>query len=174
MDNYRFISEFIASHFPGSTLEIVTEPKLQYRIKYQEKILLVIDNICASYFFPNRYRSDSLSWSSFLEGSLETISEFILRDLADADFIVFDRRGKEIRKRPIQLTKTTCCPKCGALGTIKRYFFGLVGGDKFSMRLAKDRVLFGRSRKKDDPEALCVSCDWTGSTEIFRFPHKGV
>lgn len=174
MDSFKLFSEFIVSHFPDSSLEVEGEAKRLYRIRQQGKILLEIDSTRATYFFPNRYPSNGLKWSSFLEGSLETISELILRDLADAGFLTTDRRGRKIHKRPVRLDKTTCCPKCGALDTIKRYFFGVVGLDSFSIRLAKNRVSIGRNRKKDDPEAMCVNCDWTGSTEVFRFPKREV
>ena len=174
MDNYKFISEFIVSHFPDSSLEVEDEAKRLYRIRQQGKTLLEIDSTGANYFFQNRYPSNGLKWSSFLEGSLETISELILRDLADAGYLTTDRRGRKIYRRPVRLDKTTCCPKCGALDTIKRYFFGVVGLDSFSIRLAKNRVQIGRNRRKDDPEAMCVNCDWTGSTEIFRFPKREV
>jgi hypothetical protein len=137
-------------------------------------MLLVIDSTRVTYLFPNRYPKDGFSWDGVLEGSLETISEIILRDLADAGYLTIDRHGRRIYRRPVRLDKKTCCPKCGALGSIKRYFFGKVGDNKFAMRLAKDRVVLGRSRMKGDPEAVCMSCGWTGSTEIFRFVRKGV
>ena len=121
MDNYRFISEFVVSHFPDSSLEIEREPKILYKILQQEETLLIIDSTRVTYFFPNRYPKDGFSWSGILEGSLETSSELILRDLADAGFLTTDRRGKRILKQPVRLGKTTCCSKCGALGTIKRY-----------------------------------------------------
>lgn len=174
MDSYKFISEFIVSHFPDSSLEIEKEPKILYKILQREKTLLIIDNIRVTYFFPNRYPKNGFSWSGILEGSLETISEIILRDLADADYLTTDRQGRKIYKRPVRLGKTTLCPKCGTLGTIKRYFFGVVGLDSFSIRLAKNRVPIGRNRRKGDPEAMCMNCDWTGSTEVFRFPKREV
>lgn len=172
MDSYKFIAEFIVSHFPDSSLEVEIEPKRVYRIRHQANTLLELDSTRANYFFPNRYPSNGFSWDGILEGSLETISEIILRDLADAGYLTTDRRGRKIYKRPVRLGKTTCCPKCGGLGTIKRYFFGVVGLNRFSIRLSKNRVPFGRNRKKGDPEAMCVNCDWTGPTEGFRFPKK--
>jgi hypothetical protein len=172
VDQFKIISEFIVSHFPDSSLEAESEPKRLYRIRQQEKILLEIDSTRVTYFFPNRYPKDGFSWSGILEGSIETISELVLRDLADAGFLTTDRRGKRIIRRTIRLDKKTCCPKCGALGTIKRYFSGVVGLDTFSRRLAKNRVPIGRNRRIGDPEVMCVNCDWTGSTEIFRFPNK--
>jgi transcription elongation factor Elf1 len=174
MNSYESISTFIVRHFTDSKLEIVSDVENQYKIFHKDKLLIVIDSTCATYFFPNRYPSNGLKWSSFLEGSLETISELILRDLADAGFLTTNRRGRKIHKRPVRLDKTTRCPKCGALDTIKRYFFGVVGLDSFSLRLAKNRVAIGRNRKKDDQEAMCVNCDWTGSTEVFRFPKREV
>ena len=174
MDQFKIISEFVVSHFPNSSLEAEGEPNRLYRIQQQGKILLEIDSTRATYFFSNRYPSSGFTWSSFLEGSLETISELILKDLADAGFLTTDRRGRRIHKRPVRLDKTTRCPKCGELGTIKRYFFGVVGLDSFSIRLAKNRVPIGRNRRKGDPEAMCMNCDWTGSTEVFRFPKREV
>ena len=174
MDSFKFITEFIVSHFPDSLLEVESEPKRVYRIRHQGNTLLEIDSIRATYFFPNRYPSNGFSWSGVLEGSPETISERILRDLADAGYLTTDRRGKKIYRRPVRLDKTTCCPKCGALGTIKRYFFGFVGMDSFSRRLARNRLPIGRNRRRGDPEAMCVNCDWTGSTEVFRFPKRDI
>jgi len=174
VDSFKFISEFIVSHFPDSLLEINREPEIRYKILQQEKTLLIIDSTRVTYFFPNRYPKDGFSWSGILEGSLETISERILGDLADAGYLTTDRQGRKIYKRPVRLGKTTCCPKCGTLGTIKRYLFGVVGLDSFSIRLAKNRVPIGRNRRKGDPEAMCMNCDWTGSTEVFRFPKREV
>ena len=172
MDSYKFIAEFIVSHFPDSSLEVEIEPKRVYRIWHQANTLLELDSTRANYFFPNRYPSNGFSWDGILEGSLETISELILRDLADAGFLTTNRRGRKIHKRPVRLSKKTCCPKCGTLGTIKRYFFGVVSLDSVSTRLAKNRVPIGRNRRKGDPEVMCVNCDWTGSTEVFRFPKR--
>ena len=174
MNNYEAISTFVVKHFPDSKLETVSSIENHFKIIFNGRVLVVIDSTRATYLFPNRYPKDGFSWSGILEGSLETISEIILRDLADAGYLTTDRRGRKIHKRPIRLGKTTRCPKCGALGTIKRYFFGVVGLDRFSRRLAQNRVSIGRNRKKGDPEAMCTNCDWTGSTEVFRFPKREV
>jgi transposase len=105
VDNYRFISEFIVSHFPDSSLEIEREPKVTYKISLRGESLLVIDSTRVTYFFPNRYPKDGFSWSGVLEGSIETISERVLRDLADAGFLTTDRRGKRIIRRAVKLDK---------------------------------------------------------------------
>ena len=172
MNSNHFISVFIVEHFPKSKLEIEKNSKTVYKIFHDERLLLTIDDKGINYFFPNRYRSGWWGWDGIIEGSPETIAEIVLRDLADSNFSTFDKRGRKIMKRPIKLTKTTVCPKCNTQGSIKRYFFGKINPSEFAEKLAKGRVFLGRTRKKDDPEALCTSCDWTGSTEIFRFPNK--
>jgi hypothetical protein len=169
------------SHFPGSELEIEKivvpdrrELQTLYKISYSDKVLLTIDNKGVNYLFPNRYRSNWWGWDGIIEGSPEAIAEVVLRDLANSNFATLDRLGRKIIKRPIKLSKTTVCPKCNSLGSIKRYFFGQVGTSTFAKKLAKDRIILGRGRRKNDPEALCTSCDWTGSTEVFRFPGKSI
>lgn len=172
MSSNYFIAEIVVSHFPGSALEIDSSDHEFCRISYDGAILLTLDNRGVNYFFSNRYRLNRWGWDGIIEGSPQVISEIILRDLADYDFDTFDSRGRKLFKRPIKLDETTVCPKCNAIGSIKRYFFGQIGTSEFAKKLAKSRVILGRGRKKGDPEALCSSCDWTGSTEIFRFPNK--
>jgi hypothetical protein len=144
--------------------------QMTYQIIFSDNLLISIDKIGFTYFFPSRRQKHD--WSGFIEGSPEAISDLILRDLAEIDQIVFNRQGKRIVKRPVRLSKHTVCPKCGTSGTIKRYFFGDPNQGPFAQRLARDRVVLGRSRRPRDPEALCTQCDWEGSTEVFRFGRK--
>ena len=167
---YREIAETVVARFPGSLLVEKNEIQTTYQIVHSERLLVSIDKIGFTYFFSSRRKVHV--WSGFIEGSPEAISELILRDLAEIDEIVFDRQGKRIRKRQVRLGKHTVCPECGNSGTIKRYFFGDPNQSDFSQRLARDRVILGRSRRSNDPEAICTQCDWEGSTEIFRFDGK--
>lgn len=172
IDSYKAVADFVVSHFPGSQLSVKSDPNLRYEIILSSKILLSLDQQGVKYFIPNRYRLNRWDWQGIIEGSIESISEVILRDLADNNYLTLDKRGKKIGKRPVNLNKNTICVKCGTSGSIKRYFFGKPINNKFSSRLIVDRIIIGRGRKNDDPEATCTSCNWTGSTEIFRFPRK--
>ena len=165
------ISEYIVSHFPGSRLEKVDESRSACMIFYESNRLLTLDSQGVNYFFPNRYAKNRWSWDGIIEGSPDGIAEIILRDLADYGLPTFDRFGRKIYARPIKLNGVEC-PKCGSKDSIKRYFFGKIGTRKFAIRIMKDRVPIGRSRRPGDPEAFCNSCSWTGSTEIFRFKQK--
>jgi hypothetical protein len=167
---YKEIAETVVARFPGSLLEETNDLQTTYQIIHSDKLLISIDKIGYTYFFSSHHKNHT--WSGFIEGSLEAISDLILRDLAEVDQIVFNRQGKRIRKRPVRLNEHTVCPKCGTTGTIKRYFFGDPNQGTFAQRLARDRVVLGRSRRPNDPEAICTHCDWKGSTEIFRFGGK--
>jgi hypothetical protein len=169
---FGLIAHSVVASFPDSHLEELEQPKKIYKIVYDGNVLITIDSTEVFYHIPNRYRNNKLSWSGFIEGSLEAISDLILTDLADIDQKVFNRQGKRIRKRPVRLNEHTVCPKCRTSGTIKRYFFGDPNQGNFAQRLARDRVVLGRSRRPNDPEAICTQCDWKGSTEIFRFGGK--
>jgi hypothetical protein len=149
-----------------------SDPQLRYEIIFSEKILLSIDHQGVQYFIPNRYRLNRWNWQGIIEGSLESISEVILRDLADNNYSTLDKRGRKIVKRSVKLDRNTICVQCGASGSIKKYFFGTPNNSKISLRLLANRVRIGRDRKKGDPESTCTSCGWSGSTEIFRFPRK--
>ena len=167
--SHHFIADFIVSHFPDSFLQETGDLKKTYEIFYSEKRLLSIDLEGVTYFFPNRYRENRWGWAGIIEGSPAAVAEIILQDLADYNFTTFNTWGRKILKRRIRLDKNIVCVNCGAIGSIKRYFFGIPGSSRFAIKLAKDRVIIGRGRKKGDQEALCTKCNWTGSTEIYRF-----
>ena len=167
--SHHFIADFIISHFPDSFLQEIGDNKKTYEIFYSEKKLLSIDVEGVTYFFPNRYRENRWGWAGIIEGSPEAVAEIILQDLADYNFTTFNTRGRKILKRQIRLDKNIVCVNCGAVGSIKRYYFGKLPTSRFAIKLAKDRVIIGRGRKKGDQEALCTKCNWTGSTEIYRF-----
>ena len=165
------VSEYIVSHFPGSRLEKEEESRSVCTIFFGDKQLLTLDNKGVNYFFPNRYANNRWSWDGIIEGSADGIAEIILRDLADYGLSTFNRFGRKIHARPIKLDGIEC-PKCGSIDSIKRYFFGSIGVSKLAIKIMKDRVPIGRSRRQGDPEAFCNVCSWNGSTEIFRFMQK--
>ena len=143
----------------------ISHGKHQFSLTYPE-----VEGV--TYFFSNRYRENRWGWDGIIEGSPEAVAEIILQDLADYNFTTFNKRGREIIKRQIKLDKNIVCVNCGAVGSIKRYFYGIPGKSRFAMKISKDRFVIGRGRRKGDQEALCTKCDWTGSTEIYRFLKK--
>lgn len=165
------VSEYIVSYFPGSRLEKEDESGSICMIFYGDNKLLTLDNRGVNYFFPNRYPNNRWSWDGIIEGSANAIAEIILKDIADYGLSTFDRFGRKIFARTIKLSGVEC-PKCGSKDSIKRYFFGKIGTSKFALKIMKDRMPIGRSRRPGDPEAFCNACSWTGSTEIFRFKPK--
>jgi hypothetical protein len=165
------VSEYIVSHFPGSRFEKEDESRSVYMIFHGDNKLLALDNQGVNYFFPNRYPNNRWSWDGIIEGSPDAIAEIILKDLADHGLSTFNRFGRKIFARTIKLDGIEC-PKCGSKDSIKRYFFGRIGTSNFAIKLMKDRIPIGRSRRRGDPEAFCNACSWTGSTEIFRFRSK--
>lgn len=172
MDSVDVISQIVTSHFPGSIINENKQGGWSRILTFGSRDLIEFNNSGVTYHIQNRYPKNRWSWSGVIEGSLDTLAEMILQDLADAGYQTLSSKGKKMRKRPIRLDKYTECINCRAKGTIKRYFFGKIGKSSFALKLARDRIILGRERRPTDPEAICTSCSWTGSTEVYRFKRK--
>lgn len=158
----------IANSFPSAELvSTLVNQKEHFEIRHNQKVLIKIDGIGATCFFPTKY-GGVMEWSGVIEGGPHEVADSIVRKLADAGFEVFTAKGERIRKAPIRIGKFTICPKCNEMGTIKIFQYGKPRGP---IDLEK-YVLTGRYIKSDDPQILCTACDWTGLREDVRFTKK--
>lgn len=167
-EQVQMIAEKIAASFPSAELISTSENnKRCFEIRHNQKVLIEMNLIGLTCFFPTRY-SGEMRWSGVKEGGPNEIADLFIRRLADAGFEVFAANGERIRKSPIRLGKFTVCPKCNEMGTMKTFQYGKPRGpidlDKF--------VLAGRYIKLGDPQILCTSCSWTGLREDVRFTKK--
>jgi len=168
MAQVQMIAERIAISFPSSELITTLEnAKKCFKISHNQKILIEINSIGLTCFFPTRYRGE-MKWSGIKEGGPKEIADAIIRRLADAGFEVFTTSGERVRRTPIRLGKFTICPKCNEMGSVKTFYYG-----KPRVPIDLDKyVLAGRYIKLGDPQILCTACDWTGLREDVRFTKK--
>lgn len=167
MAQVQMIAERIAGSFPSAELTLTSENNKCFEIRHNQKVLIEINLIGLTCFFPTRH-SDVMHWSGVKEGGPNEIADVIIRRLADAGFEVFTASGERIHKSPVRLGKFTICPKCNEMGAIKTYRYG-----KPRVPIDLDKyVLAGRHIKLGDPQILCTACDWTGLREDVRFTKK--
>ena len=168
MAQVQMIAERIAISFPSSELITTCEnTKKYFMISHNQKILIEMNSIGATCFFPTRYIGE-WKWSGVIEGGPNEIADSFIRRLADAGFEVFTTSGERVRRTPVRLGKFTICPKCNAMGSIKTFQYG-----KPRVPIDLDKyVLAGRYIKLGDPQILCTACDWTGLREDVRFTKK--
>ncbi len=167
-EQVQMIAERIADSFPSAELISTSEnDKRCFEIRHNQKVLIDINLVGLTCFFPTRYRGE-MKWSGIYEGGPNEIADAIIRRLADAGFEVFTTSGERVRRTPIRLGKFTICPKCNETGSVKTFYYGKPRGpidlDKY--------VLAGRYIKLGDPQILCTACDWTGLREDVRFTKK--
>ena len=168
MAQVQMIAERIAGSFPSAELISTSEnAKKCFEIRHNQNLLIEMNSIGATCFFPTRY-SGVMQWSGVKEGGPNEIADLFIRRLADAGFEVFTASGERIRKTPVRLGKFTICPKCNEMGTMKTFQYG-----KPRVPIDLDKyVLAGRYIKLGDPQILCTACDWTGLREDVRFTKK--
>lgn len=167
-EQVQMIAERIAGSFPSGELISTSENnKKCFEIRHNQKVLIKINLIGLTCFFPTRY-SGEIHWSGVKEGGPNEIADIIIKRLADAGFEVFTVNGEKIHKSVIRLGKYTICPKCNEMGSIKTFLYG-----KPRIPIDLDKyVLAGRYIKVGDPQILCTACDWTGLREDVRFTKK--
>ncbi len=168
IEQVQMIAEEIAGSFPSAELILTYENnKKCFEIRHNQKVLIEMNSIGATCFFPTRYRGE-MKWSGIKEGGPNEIADLFIRRLADAGFEVFTTSGERVRKTPVQIGKYTVCPKCDEMGFMKTFQYGKprvpIDSGKY--------VLAGRYIKLGDPQILCTACDWTGLREDVRFTKK--
>ena len=159
------VARSILRFFPASQLKIQGDGiSSVYEVVLKDSVLITIDGIGATFSFPTR-GSEKLTWSGIKEGSPDSVVRYIIQDLADAGFTVFNHEGKKVPKSPVFVGKHTFCPQCNEAGLIRKIIYGA-----FAQNLDTKRFLSGGSGAGfNDPESKCVACGWEGPLEDVRF-----
>jgi hypothetical protein len=160
---YALVAETVHANFPGTNMKLITEGNSpRFELYDETNLLMTIDSKEWTYSSGQR----GGTWSSIKEGSLESISMWILRAFAELDYAVFNPQGAfgdELVKGERRLVRTKNltlrqCVKCKERGQIKKVFFG-----------TRDSILFkpeysiygGDKRMRFSPFYKCLSCGWT-------------
>ena len=97
------LANFIIKGFPGA--ELVREGEgmsLNFLVFFNGKKLLILDSECATIFVPASWKSGKLQWSSILEGGPENIADHLLRQCANAGYVVYSHRGSRIQPKGLK------------------------------------------------------------------------
>lgn len=157
----EYAAQTILSRFPGATLKALEgESDKVYEIYFKEKILLKIDKRGARYFFPSR-RKRNVSWSKRAPSALPRTVDYILRDLAEADYEVLSPQKKQIPKRPIHLSRYTRCPICKQRGGVRV----ILRAESLTEENSEIYTAISRSIELNGADIKCVLCGWIGIRE---------
>lgn len=155
---HEYVARAILPRFPGSTL-IVDENQRgsTFDIYYEGKLLLSLNNRGTRYFFPTR-RKRVIIWEKISTAGLSRTVDYILRDLAEADYTVLWLTDKPISKRPVHISRYTRCPECKQSGGIKS-----VAPEDSSLLQASDLYTpIALSPETRGAEIKCTLCGWIG------------
>lgn len=158
MTTQEFVAHSILRRFPEARLatrEVKTESI--FEIHLHENLLLTFDKKGARYFFPTR-RKRVVKWEKISTVGLARVIEYILRDLAEANFEVLSTNNKQVLKRPIHISRLTRCPECKEGGGIKI----IVRGQSLA---AENSEIYTAITPSDDvigAEIKCILCGWIG------------
>lgn len=157
----EFAARSILRRFPDATLETRERPSgAVYKIFFQQKHLLRIDKWGARYHFPSR-RKRSLQWRKIKKSGLPRTIDYILRDLAEADYEVLSSSNRPIPKRPIHLSRYTMCPICKVRGGVKIIY----RGESLPEENSELYTAISRSIELNGAEIKCTLCEWIGIRE---------
>lgn len=164
LSTQEFAARTIVSRFPSSTFKIKESAAGQiFEIYFQEKILLILDKRGAKYFFPTRRRRNT-QWEKISPAALTRLLEYILRDLAAADYEVLSQVNKPILKRPIHVSRYLRCPDCkngGDIRIIKR-------SEELTAEESQIYTPISRSVEINGAEIKCTKCGWMGIREELK------
>jgi DNA-directed RNA polymerase subunit RPC12/RpoP len=164
LSTQEFAARTIVSRFPLATLKSRDSAAGQiFEVSFQEKILLILDKRGAKYYFPTR-RKRIIKWEKITTVALARLIEYILRDLASADYEVLTVTNKQILKRPIHISRYVRCPDCKNGGDIKII--------KRCETLAEEEsqiyTPISRSVEINGAEIKCIRCGWIGIREQLK------
>lgn len=158
---HEFVARSILPRFPQSNLKIDENLNgITFDIYLQEKLLISLNKRGVRYFFPSR-RKRMITWERITPANLPRTVEFILRDLAQADYQVLTTTQKQILKRPIHISRYKRCPQCRIGGGIRI----ILRADSLSEENSQLYTPVSRSIEINGAEIKCTLCDWMGIRE---------
>lgn len=161
ISHQEFVAQSILPRFPQTSLSI-RESKTDtiFEIHYQEKLLLVLDKKGTRYFFPCR-RKRIVNWEKVTINTRQRVIENILRDLAEANYVVLSTTSKPVLKRPIHISRLTRCPECKQTGGIKL----IVREERLAAENSEIYTMISPTIDLNGAEIKCVLCGWIGIRE---------
>lgn len=124
VSNQEFVAQSIIGRFPGAFLKIQgNKTGTIFEIYFEEKLLLLLDKKGTRYFFPSR-RKRIVKWDKITTYGRPRVIDFILRDLAEANYVVMSTTNKQVLKRPIHISRLMRCPECNQGGSVKIIVLG--------------------------------------------------
>jgi hypothetical protein len=157
----EFVAQSILRRFPQACLK-TREAKAEtiFEIYFQESLLLSLDKKGARYFFPTR-RKRVVKWEKITTFGLPRVIEYILRDLAEANYEVLSTTNKEVLKRPIHISRLMRCPECKEGGGIKI----IVRGESLAAENSEIYTAITSADNAQGAEIKCILCGWIGIRE---------
>jgi len=154
----EFVAKSILRRFPLATLNAVENRSgTIYELYFQDKLVLRLDAKGARYFFPSR-RKRMVKWEKVSTFGLPRVIEYILRDLAEADFQVLSTTNKEMLKRPLHISSFMRCPDCKTGGGMKL----ILRAESFTQENSEIYTPISRSVEINGAEVKCTLCGWIG------------
>lgn len=169
LSTHEIVARSILPRFPNSTLKVDENLRGKtFDIYFQEKLVVSLNKIGARYFFPSR-RKKAITWDRITTSGLPRVIEYILRDLAQADFVVLSTTNKQILKRPIHISRYTRCPECKDSGGVKI----IIREESLTEENSEIYTPISRTEEINWAELKCILCGWIGSrVELMRKSRK--
>lgn len=166
---HEFVARSILPRFPEATMKIdENQNGTTFDIYFNNKLLLSLNKRGARYFFPTR-RKRMLTWEKITPSGLPRILEYVLQDLAQADYQVLSTTNKQILKRPIHISRYMRCPQCGTGGGMRI----ILRADSLTEDNSQLYTPISLSVEINGAEIKCTLCDWIGiRQEILRKARK--
>lgn len=154
----EFVARTILRRFPEACLKTrEAKSEVIYEIYFQDSLLLSLDKKGARYFFPT-CRKRVVKWERITTAGLPRTIEYILRDLAEANYEVLSATNKQVLKRPIHISRLMRCPECKEGGGIKI----IVIGESLAEENSQIYTAITPADHAQGAEIKCTHCGWIG------------
>lgn len=161
LPTHEFVARSILPRFPQSTMKIDENiAGTTFDIYFDNKMLVSLNKRGARYFFPSR-RKRMITWERVTAFGLPRVIEYILRDLAQADYQVLSTTNKQILKRPIHISRYMRCPQCRTGGGIRI----ILRTESLTEENSQLYTPVSRTIETNGAEIKCTLCDWIGIRE---------
>lgn len=161
MPIHEIVARAILPRFPHSELTVDENVNgATFDIYFDKKLVLSLNKRGARYFFPSR-RKRAITWEKVTPAGHPRLIEYIVRDLAEADFYVLSATKSVILKRPVHISRYTRCPQCRGAGSIRI----IVRDEAVAVENSEIYAFVRRGVEINGAEIKCVLCDWIGVRE---------
>lgn len=106
-----------------------------------------------------------LKWDKASSFGLARTVDYIIRDLAEANYEVFSITNKQILKRPVHISRYLRCPECENGGGIKI----IMRGEVLAPENSQIYTPISRSIAINGAQIKCTLCGWIGVRAELRY-----